>query len=133
MSEEHADNEVRAALIRLNDALCSWARMTGIDSVLILRETAFVHRSVSGKPNIPTDIPDDQLLMNILGNTRTDSARLSAIEQERDRYKAALEQIKSTKSKWQTAGELGIVVQKIHSIVEAAIQPKEEPDKTKAG
>jgi len=64
---EHASREVQEALIRLNDALCSWERDTGIESVLILRESMFVHRSVSGKPAVPDDVTDHQLMMNILG------------------------------------------------------------------
>jgi len=64
----HSDNEVNRALVRLNDALCTYERNTGIESVLILREQrGWFHRSVSGKPNVPDDIPDDMLMRNILG------------------------------------------------------------------
>ena len=64
--QEHPDSEVRAAIIRLNDALCMWERGTSRESVLIIREQGgFVYRSVSGKPNVPDDITDDQL-MNIV-------------------------------------------------------------------
>ena len=64
---EHKDPEVDKALIRLDDALCSWERATGIESVLILREQGgFVHRTVSGKPGIPDDIVDAQIVHNIL-------------------------------------------------------------------
>ena len=64
---EHKDPEVDKALIRLDDALCSWERATGIESVLILREKGgFVHRSVSGKSNVPDDITDKSLISNIL-------------------------------------------------------------------
>ncbi len=64
---EHPDFEVRKAIIKLNDALCSWERSTSLDTVLILREQGgFVHRSVSGKPNVPDDITDEQLITNIL-------------------------------------------------------------------
>lgn len=64
---EHPDREVNHALIRLNDALCSYERATGRESILILREQGgFVHRSASGKPNtIPDDIPDEMLLERI--------------------------------------------------------------------
>lgn len=63
---EHPDREVNQALIRLNDALCSWERSTGRESVLVLRETGgFVHRSASGKPGIPSDITDEELLKRI--------------------------------------------------------------------
>jgi len=67
---EHADREVRSALIRLNDALCAWERNTGRESVLILREVdGFVHRSISGKPVTEglNDITDAELIRNILG------------------------------------------------------------------
>lgn len=65
---EHADSEVRKAIIRLDDALCTWERATGIESVLILRESCgFIHRAVSGKPDVPEDITDAQLVKNIIG------------------------------------------------------------------
>lgn len=64
--QEHPDPEVQSAIIRLNDALCMWERGTSRESVLIIREQGgFVHRSVSGKPNVPDDVTDDQL-MNIV-------------------------------------------------------------------
>jgi len=60
---EHPDREVRQALIRLNDALCTWERNTGRQSVLILREQGgFEHRSMSGKPGVPEDVTDEQLM-----------------------------------------------------------------------
>ena len=60
---EHPDREVRQALIRLNDALCTWERNTGRQSVLILREQGgFEHRSMSGKPDVPKDVTDEQLM-----------------------------------------------------------------------
>ena len=67
MMTEHKSPEVDKALIQLDDALCSWERATGIESVLILREQGgFVHRAVSGKPDIPNDIADAQLIETIL-------------------------------------------------------------------
>ena len=66
---QHPDREVRSALVRLNDTLCSWERTTGRESILIVREQGFCHRAVSGKP-VPdgmNDVPDDQLIRNILG------------------------------------------------------------------
>lgn len=64
----HKDPEVQKAIVRLDDALCSWERATGIDSVLILREQGgFRHRAVSGKPDVPADITDSELIRNILG------------------------------------------------------------------
>ena len=61
--EPHPDRDVNQALIRLNDALCTWERNTGVQSVLILREDGgWSHRSASGKPDIPEDILDVELL-----------------------------------------------------------------------
>jgi hypothetical protein len=63
---EHLDPEVNAALIRLNDALCMWERSTGRNSVLIIREEGgWKHRSQSGKPGIPDDVTDEQLLNSL--------------------------------------------------------------------
>lgn len=70
---DHGSPEVRQALIRLDDALCEWERSTGQQSVLILREqSGFVHRSVSGKPNVPFDVTDAELLA-----THVDTAQRS--------------------------------------------------------
>ena len=63
---EHPDTEVQKALIRLNDALCTWERNTGRESVLIIREQGgFEFRSVSGKPTT-VDVPDEDLFNVIL-------------------------------------------------------------------
>jgi hypothetical protein len=60
---QHPDPHVEQALTRLNDALCTWERATGRESVLILRDsTGFAHRSMSGKPGVPEDLTDDNLL-----------------------------------------------------------------------
>jgi len=62
---EHSDENVNLALIRLNDALCNWERVTTRTSCLILREAGgFEHRSCSGKPlwNSNQDVSDDQLM-----------------------------------------------------------------------
>ena len=65
---QHPDSEVRQALIRLTDALCSWERETGRESVLILREVGgFVFRAVNGKADVPEDI-EDAHLMKIIEN-----------------------------------------------------------------
>lgn len=65
----HPNPEVQKALIRLNDALCSWERSTEKESILILREQGgFVHRSVSGKPGVPEDITDSQMVRAIISN-----------------------------------------------------------------
>jgi hypothetical protein len=59
----HKNKDVEHALITLNDALCTWERHTGIESVLIVRDNrGFCHRSMSGKPGIPPDVSDAQLL-----------------------------------------------------------------------
>jgi hypothetical protein len=51
LMDAHPDPEVRAALTRLLDALCSWERSTSRESVLILREVGgFEVRACSGKP-----------------------------------------------------------------------------------
>lgn len=63
---QHPDNRVNQALAQLNDALCSWERSTGRQSVLILREEGgYVHRSASGKPTVPDDVPDSLLLQMV--------------------------------------------------------------------
>lgn len=72
---EHPSPDVQAALVRLNDALCSWERSTGRVSILILREQGgFEHRSSSGKPNIPPDIEDDVLWQQVTEPKKVDSA-----------------------------------------------------------
>lgn len=66
MYQQHPDEYVQGCLVRLCDALCSFERATGRESVLIVREAGgFVFRAASGKPDIPTDIPDDQLLKQV--------------------------------------------------------------------
>lgn len=63
---EHLNEDVQTALIRLCDALCTWERSTGRESVLILREQGgFVFRAMSGKPNVPGDVVDAQLVQII--------------------------------------------------------------------
>ena len=65
---QHPDPEVKQALIRLTDALCTWERNTGRESVLILREVdGFVYRAVNGQPNVPDDVEDAQLMKLIKG------------------------------------------------------------------
>ena len=62
----HPDRDVSQALIKLCDALCTWERSTGHESVLILREQGgFVFRAMSGKPTVPDDVVDAQLLQII--------------------------------------------------------------------
>jgi len=65
----HPNPEVQAALVRLNDALCSWERNTGRQSVLVIREqSGFVHRSLSGKPfsEFKDEVSDEQLFDSLL-------------------------------------------------------------------
>jgi hypothetical protein len=47
---DHPSEEIKAALGKLLDALCSWERDTGRNSCLVLREDGFVVRAVDGKP-----------------------------------------------------------------------------------
>ena len=56
----HPSEDVNAAIIRLNDALCTWERNTGRETLLILRGVGWHHRSLSGKP-IADSITDEQL------------------------------------------------------------------------
>lgn len=66
MWTQHPDEDVNAALIRLNDALCMWERSTGRNSVLIIREEGgWQHRSMSGKPDVPEDVTDERLLSTV--------------------------------------------------------------------
>lgn len=59
----HPSAEVQAAIVRLSDALCTWERNTGRQSILIIREQGgFVYRAASGKPGIPNDVPDADLI-----------------------------------------------------------------------
>ena len=61
--QQHPDAEVRSAIVRLCDALCSYERATGLESVLIIREQGgFVYRAMGGKPTIPVEISDESLL-----------------------------------------------------------------------
>lgn len=63
----HINPDVNTALVRLNDALCTWERTTGRQSVLIIREEGgWSHRSMSGKPGIPEDVRDSMLLAQII-------------------------------------------------------------------
>ena len=64
---EHPNKEVQRAIVRLNDALCTWERNTGRESVLIIREQeGFELRSVSGKPTT-TNVPDEDLFNLLYG------------------------------------------------------------------
>jgi len=66
MYNEHPDKEVMAAIIRLSDALCQWERNTGRESVLIIREVGgYKYRAMSGKPNVPDYVTDEDLLSRV--------------------------------------------------------------------
>jgi len=57
----HIDRECEAALVRLNDALCSFERATGREYTLILIPESSdepIHVSLSGKP-YPHTSPED--------------------------------------------------------------------------
>lgn len=64
----HPDKEVRQAITRLTDALCSWERATGRENALIIREQGgFEWRAVNGKPNVPINVTDGQLMDLVYG------------------------------------------------------------------
>lgn len=65
MWSEHPSPEVRQALIRLCDCLCTWERSTGRQNLLVLVEADYEHPSRryefvadSGKP-----LPDDSRIV----------------------------------------------------------------------
>lgn len=59
---QHPDPNVQQAIIQLSDALCTWERATGRQSVLIIREQGgFAYRAMSGKPGVPDDVNDERL------------------------------------------------------------------------
>ena len=63
---KHPDEEVSHAIVQLNDALCTWERNTGRQSVLIIHEEGgWQHRSMSGKPGIPDHVTDEQLMHTV--------------------------------------------------------------------
>ncbi len=64
--DDHLCQEVRNALMKLSDAVCMWERSTNRQSVLIFREHGgFNYRAQSGKPGIPDDVTDQQLLLGL--------------------------------------------------------------------
>ncbi len=59
---DHPSPEVSLAILSLADALTTYERTTGRQSVLILREEGgFAARLMSGKP-VPAHVGDDALL-----------------------------------------------------------------------
>lgn len=62
LMHHHPSEDVRAACVRLADALCSWERSTGRDNIVIIKDTAgFEYRALSGSP-LTDDIPDSHIL-----------------------------------------------------------------------
>lgn len=60
---KHTNRDIRQAITTLCDALCSYERITGIESILIVRQDDdFVFRADCGKPGISNDITDEMLL-----------------------------------------------------------------------
>ncbi|MBI4652239.1 hypothetical protein HY745_13395 [Candidatus Desantisbacteria bacterium] len=64
---KHENEDIQNALIKLTDALCSWERVTGIDSVLILRDTTgFNYRAINGKTEEANSWMSDLELLSFL-------------------------------------------------------------------
>ena len=67
----HPNEDVSRALLALDSAICSWERSTGIESVLIFREKGgFTHRSVNGKPGVPDEVVDEQVVAMVLRQSK---------------------------------------------------------------
>jgi len=66
----HKDPDVEQALIRLNDALCSWERATGRESTLLLiphNSDEKIVISQSGKPlPLDSDLEPELMLANAM-------------------------------------------------------------------
>jgi hypothetical protein len=59
---DHPSKDVRAAAIRLIDALCMWNRSTGRENILIIKDSVGCeYRTLSGAPP-PEYVSDAQLL-----------------------------------------------------------------------
>ena len=60
-------HKLRQAINELADALCSYERATGCESILILRlDSGYMYRLDNGKPTIPDDMPDVDLLLRVV-------------------------------------------------------------------
>ena len=60
----HQSEKVQAAITKLCDALCEFERATGRQSAFVIREdTGFFYRALNGKPGVPSDISDEDLLI----------------------------------------------------------------------
>jgi len=93
MKYKHANPEVQRAITKLADILCSWERSTGIESVLIIREAGFMFRAVSGKPGIPDDVTDVQLIKMIEENPKEQSMSMKSKEAH-EMMKCSIQKIK---------------------------------------
>jgi hypothetical protein len=61
---DHPADDVRAALVRLMDAMTTWERNTGRHSVIIIKdEVGGQYRALDARP-VPQDMPDADLLQN---------------------------------------------------------------------
>lgn len=59
---DHPSEEVRAAALRLLDALCQWERSTSRHNVVIIKDSIGCgYRSFDGSP-VPDDVGDHHLL-----------------------------------------------------------------------
>jgi hypothetical protein len=59
---DHPSEDVRAAAIRLLDALCMWERSTSRHNVVIIKDSIGCgYRSFDGAP-VPEDVDDSRLL-----------------------------------------------------------------------
>jgi len=64
--DDHPDQDIRNALVKLSDAIVMWERATGRESVLIYREHGgFNYRTQSGKPGLPDDVTDEQMVITL--------------------------------------------------------------------
>lgn len=60
--QDHPDEEVRAAAIRLLDALCTWERGTGRKNLVIIKDgIGCEYRSLSGSP-VPATMMDEEVV-----------------------------------------------------------------------
>lgn len=68
---EHPSEEVRAAAIRLMDALSMWNRSTGRENVVIIKDSiGCEYRALSGSP--PPDEISDQHMLEAFKNATAD-------------------------------------------------------------
>lgn len=69
---EHPSEDVRAAAVRLLDALCMWERSTGRHNLLIVKDSVGCqYRSMDGSP-IPDHVGDHSLLEAFEGLAKGD-------------------------------------------------------------